>query len=108
MFTSLFSYVKAVVTLYNALSGGTLPADAEVEIISSEGVFSNELQNDVIFLVNGKMVVLVEHQSTINPNMALRLLLYIVHYYEHMPTIDDRFKRSRLYIPGPEFIVLYN
>jgi hypothetical protein len=27
--------------------------------------------------IAGNMVVLIEHQSTINPNMAIRLLMYI-------------------------------
>jgi hypothetical protein len=33
--------------------------------------------NDISFEIGGKLVVLIEHQSTINHNMALRLLLYI-------------------------------
>jgi predicted transposase/invertase (TIGR01784 family) len=53
-------------------------------------------------------VVLIEHQSTINPNMAVRLLFYIARIYEKI--IDNRkvYGRAKLTIPRPEFIVLYN
>jgi hypothetical protein len=44
--------------------------------------------NDISFTIAGMLVVLVEHQSTINPNMPLRLLLYMARIYEKI--IDNR------------------
>ena len=41
-----------------------------------------DMINDISFEIGGKLVVLIEHQSTINPNMALRLLMYIGRVYE--------------------------
>jgi hypothetical protein len=38
--------------------------------------------NDISFEIGGKLVVLIEHQSTINPNMPFRLLMYISRVYE--------------------------
>ena len=35
-----------------------------------------EFINDISFVIGGKLVVLIEHQSTVNPNIALRLLMY--------------------------------
>jgi hypothetical protein len=35
------------------------------------------LSNDIAMLVDNRLVVLVEHQSTINENMPLRLLEYV-------------------------------
>jgi predicted transposase/invertase (TIGR01784 family) len=60
------------------------------------------------FEIDGKLVVLIEHQSTINPNMALRLLMYIGRVYEKI--IDGRkiYSSSEVSIPQPEFFVLYN
>jgi hypothetical protein len=60
------------------------------------------------FEIGGKLVVLIEHQSTINPKMALRLLMYIGRVYEKI--IDDRkiYSSSKVSIPQPEFFVLYN
>ena len=53
-------------------------------------------------------MILLEHQSTINPNMALRLLMYIARIYEKL--IDNRkvYSVKKITIPRPEFIVLYN
>jgi hypothetical protein len=54
--------------------------------------------------------VILEHQSTVNPNMPLRLLSYIARVYEKITSG----KKTRLYgkkgfrVPRPEFIVLYN
>jgi len=53
-------------------------------------------------------VVLIEHQSTINPNMAIRLLMYIARVYEKMLTGKSLNSGKRLAIPHPEFFVLYN
>jgi len=64
--------------------------------------------NDISFELGGKLVVLIEHQSTINPNMALRLLLYIARVYEKMFKEKSLYSGKHLPIPRPEFFVLYN
>jgi hypothetical protein len=43
------------------------------------------MENDISFLLDGKLVVLIEHQSSLNRNMPLRLLLYIGRVYEKIP-----------------------
>jgi predicted transposase YdaD len=64
--------------------------------------------NDISFTLDGKLIVLIESQSSINENMPLRLLLYISRVYEKI--IDKRsiYHRALFRIPKPEFIVLYN
>jgi hypothetical protein len=64
--------------------------------------------NDISSEIGGKMVILVEHQSTLNPNMAIRLFIYISRIYEKI--IGDRniYSGKKLKIPRPEFFVLYN
>jgi hypothetical protein len=64
--------------------------------------------NDLSFTVNGKQVILIEHQSTINPNMALRLLLYIARIYEKIIDTSKIYTGKKLIVPRPECIVLYN
>jgi predicted transposase/invertase (TIGR01784 family) len=64
--------------------------------------------NDLSFEIGGKLVVLIEHQSTINPNMALRLLMYIGRLYEKMVKNREIYSSKKLTIPRPEFFVLYN
>ncbi|MCL2806003.1 MAG: Rpn family recombination-promoting nuclease/putative transposase [Treponema sp.] len=67
-----------------------------------------DIFNDISFVIGEKLVVLVEHQSTINPNMALRLLFYISDVYESMIDSNSIYSEKQLSIPWPEFFVLYN
>ena len=64
--------------------------------------------NDVSCLVDGKIIVLAEHQSTINENMPLRFLEYIARLYEKLQAPTDRYLRKLSKIPTPEFYVFYN
>ena len=64
--------------------------------------------NDVSCLVDNKIIVLAEHQSTINENMPIRFLQYIARLYEKLQTPADRYLRKLSKIPTPEFYVFYN
>ena len=64
--------------------------------------------NDVSMMINGKLIVLVEHQSTINENMPLRFLDYVVRLYEKIVPQKSRYKMNLVHIPTPEFYVFYN
>ena len=66
------------------------------------------LYNDVSYLVDNKIIVLAEHQSTINPNMPLRCLEYISRLYETLFESKEKYSRKLLNIPTPEFYVFYN
>ena len=59
-------------------------------------------------LVDGKIVVLVEHQSTINENMPFRMLEYIARIYEKITDPKKKFGKSLMKLPMPEFYVFYN
>jgi len=62
----------------------------------------------ISFEIDGKLVVLIEHQSTINPNMALRLLMYIGRVYEKIIEGRNIYSGKDIKIPRPQFFVLYN
>ena len=64
--------------------------------------------NDVSYLVDNKIIVLAEHQSTVNPNMPLRCLEYVTRLYEHIQNPRDRYSRTLKKIPVPAFYVFYN
>ena len=59
-------------------------------------------------LINGKLIVLVEHQSTPNQNMPLRCLEYYVHLLNGIVPAESRYKETLYKIPTPEFYVFYN
>ena len=96
-------------SLYNALHGTELDASsAELEPLRLEQVMYMAFRNDVACLVDGKIIVLVEHQSTINANMPLRFLQYAARLYERIENPRDRYLRRLKKIPTPEFYVFYN
>jgi predicted transposase/invertase (TIGR01784 family) len=64
--------------------------------------------NDVAMLVDGKIVVMIEHQSTINENMPFRFLEYIARIYEKITNPKEKFERKLMKLPVPEFYVFYN
>ena len=94
--------------LYNALHGTKLDAFVELKPLSLEQVMYMAFRNDVACLVDGKIIVLVEHQSTINANMPLRFLQYAARLYERIENPRDRYLRRLKKIPTPEFYVFYN
>ena len=95
-------------SLYNALHGTTFDAATKLEPLRLEQVMYMAFCNDVACLVDGKIIVLAEHQSTINANMPLRFLQYVVRLYERIQNPRDRYLRRLKKIPTPEFYVFYN
>ena len=61
-------------SLYNALHGTSLDASAKLESLRLEQVMYMAFCNDVACLIDNKIIILVEHQSTVNANMPLRFL----------------------------------
>jgi predicted transposase/invertase (TIGR01784 family) len=108
VFSLLFSEPDLLRELYCALEGVTLSDNTPVTINTLENVLFMGVINDISFEIGGKLIVLIEHQSTINPNMALRLLLYIARVYEGTVKGKALYSDKRLKIPRPEFFVLYN
>lgn len=95
--------------LYNALTGKKHTNPEELEITTLENVIFFKMKNDVSFLVDSQMN-LWEHQSTFNPNMPLRGLLYFaILYHRHLFKLDYDIYGSRLInIPTPRYVVFYN
>jgi hypothetical protein len=108
LFSWLFSDPDTLRELYSAIEGITLDPSVPITINTLEGVLYMDQMNDISFEIAGKLVVLIEHQSTINPNMALRLLMYIGRVYEKIIGSKNIYSSKKLPIPQPEFLVLYN
>ena len=112
VFTDLFGSdrdgKKNFLDLYNALAG----TDYQLEDVSLERKIIEQslyktFNNDVSWEINGKLVVLVEHQSTINENMPFRCLEYITRIYEGIVPIKNRYAEKVYKIPNPDFFVVY-
>ena len=97
------------ISLYNALHQTNLNLETTtLEEVNIENILYMALSNDIAMLVDGRLIVLVEHQSTINENMPLRLLEYVSRIYEQIVPSEDRYEKKIIKIPYPEFYVFYN
>jgi len=108
VFSFLFSDTDILRELYCALEDVSLPEDIPVTINTLQDVLFMDRVNDISFEIGGKLVILLEHQSTINPNMTLRLLMYIARIYEKIVDNRNIYKSKKISLPRPEFFVLYN
>jgi len=108
VFSLLFSNPDLLRELYSALEGVDLPSDVPVTINTLQDVLFMDRVNDISFEIGGRLIVLFEHQSTVNPNLPLRILMYIARLYEKI--IDGRniYTTKLIRIPKPDFYVLYN
>ena len=95
--------------MYNALHGTNLDVKTtDVQPVMLERVLYMKYYNDIAMLIDGKIVILIEHQSTINKNMPFHFLEYIARIYEKITTKDEKFGRKLVKLPIPEFYVFYN
>ena len=64
-------------SLYNALHGTHLDGSTELKPLRLDNVMYMSFCNDVSCLIDNKIIVLAEHQSTVNANMPVRFLEYV-------------------------------
>ena len=109
VFRMLFSDKKNLLSLYNALNGKDYRDPDLLEIVTLDNAIYMGVKNDLAFILDCNMF-LWEHQSTYNPNIPLRDLIYIAKEYQKYV----KQKKISLYstrqqkLPAPRFIVFYN
>ena len=81
---------------------------SDIQLTTLDWTFFTGIRNDVGFLVKDCHIVLLEHQSTLNKNMPLRLLMYIAELYRQYVDDDAVYRLARIPLPAPRFYVLYN
>ena len=109
IFRMLFSDKKNLLSLYNALNGKNYSDCDKLEIVTLENAIYMSMKNDLAFILDLDLF-LWEHQSTYNPNIPLRDLMYIAKEYEKY--IKEKgislYSSRQQKIPAPQFIVFYN
>ena len=96
-------------SLYNAIHDTDFKiGEVEIKPVTLENVVYNNIENDVSMEINDSIVVLAEHQSTINNNMPFRCLEYLVAHYNRFFTDNDKYNTKEIKLPRPECYVFYN
>ncbi len=107
IFRMIFSDKKELLALYNALNGSAYKNPDALVIKTLENVIYMNIKNDLSFLLHDGLY-LYEHQSTFNPNMPIRDLLYIADQIQELLRMEDLYKSTQVKIPTPEFVTFYN
>ena len=107
VFRMLYSDKRAILELYNALNGTDYQNPDDLTVTTLENAVYLSMKNDVSFLLDERMT-LYEHQSTWNPNMPLRDLLYIARLMEKSVNKRSLYQSELIKIPTPHFVVFYN
>lgn len=109
LFRYLFQDKEDLLDLYNALNDSAYENPEELEVVTMEDVIFMKMKNDLSFMI-GSHLKLYEHQSTWNPNMPLRGMLYFAQQFEGLVAArgDDIYGNRRIELPTPEYIVFYN
>ena len=110
VFCHFMSNESHLLSLCNALNDTGYDESSDITINTLEGSFFSNIKNDISFLLNNLMVVLIEHQTTINPNMPLRFLSYVDELYKRYTSTSHKkiYGDDLLKIPAPEFYVFYD
>ncbi len=96
--------------LYNAINHSNYNAACAIELNTIDDVLYVGMHNDVSFIVENTMNM-YEHQSTFNPNMPLRFLIYASMLYSKYVEKSNKyqmFNRKLKKVPTPKCICFYN
>ena len=107
VFRMLFREKKQLLSLYNAVAETHYSDENEFVIKTLENAVFLAYKNDIAFLIRTDLH-LYEQQSSVNPNMPLRFLQYFSEILEKEYITAAIYKRTRMMIPAPTFVVFYN
>ena len=109
LFRFVFRRKEDLLSLYNAVAGTNYDDPDALEVNTLDNVFYLSMKNDLSFLISGTLN-LYEHQSTYNPNMPLRGLMYFAGLYEKYIAASNIniYSSAPKTLPFPQHFVFYN
>jgi hypothetical protein len=106
LFKDIFNDKQRFLELYNAISDTPCHDEADVRIYSNHALLAK--YHDIAGLINNELVLMCEHQASINPNMPLRMLLYFADVLRTFIVGENIYGSTKVDIPTPVFYILYN
>lgn len=83
--------------------------ESDITTVTLQTVIINEIYNDLGMLVHGRLLILVEEQSSWSINILIRIILYFAgEWKKHIQDTEQSiYSSGRVSIPKPEFYVIY-
>ena len=110
VFLDLFQNKSYLLKLYRTLHPeDTTATEDSLTDVTITNVLTDNLYNDLGFIVNNKLLILAEAQSTWTVNILVRVLLYLAQsYHEYFQrTCQDYYKSRKVKMPKPELYVIF-
>lgn len=110
VFTDLFQDKKYLIQLYRTLHPEDQDTTEEqLSDITIHNIMTNDVYNDVGFMVGEKLLILTEAQATWTENIAVRILIYLMVTYQDYikKTKQNVYKSKKIRLPKPEMYVIY-
>ena len=107
VFCMIYRDKRKLLELYNAMNHSNYTDSEALEIVTLENAMYMSMKNDLAFIIDMHLY-LYEHQSTYNPNMPLRDLLYVANEYQKLVHDASIYASTLVKIPAPRFVVFYN
>ena len=100
---------EALLQLYNALNGTNYNDSSLLQVVTIESAVYVVMKNDLAFIIAG-VINLYEHQSTVNPNMPVRFLIYLAQEYQGIieKAQESLYGSKQILLPTPHCVVFYN
>ena len=109
LFRKVFNNKRDLLSLYNALNNTEHTDESLITINTIEDAIYIGYKNDISFIINSELN-LYEHQSSVNPNMPVRGLIYFAELYKGY--IDQNnlliYNERLVKLPFPRYVVFYN
>lgn len=110
VFLNLFQDKSYLLKLYKTLHPeDTAATEDSLTDVTIENVLTDNLYNDLGFIVGNKLMILVEAQSTWTMNILVRVLLYLAQsYHEYFQrTSQNYYKSKKVKMPKPELYMIF-
>ena len=110
VFLDLFKDKKYLLALYKTLHPeDTKATENSLTDVTIENVLTDNLYNDLGFIANNKLMILIEAQSTWTLNILIRILLYLAEsYHKYFEQNGQNLYGSRkVKMPKPELYVIF-
>ena len=107
LYKMIFNDKSELLKLYNAINGTHYDDPAMLTITTLDNAIYMTMENDLSFIIDMRLAH-YEQQSTVNPNLPLRFLMYITDIYSAYTKDMNIYGSKKVQIPLPSFVIFYN